>query len=435
MRSSMRALFFVAVSIALGACAGDDDGAKKMDEGSALASDAGTSAEAGSVAPDAAGPAAARPPGYMPPSLIPEGYNPPSLLALTPEQTLDAFRRIEDTYVTTTAKRGAKVFPLPAAVRQVAPVVSWRGKSYDDLGTFMTEARITGLLALKNGEIVLERYALGRTESDRWTSFSVGKSITSLLVGAAIQDGYIGGLEEPVTKYIPELAGSAYEGVTIRQLITMTSGVKWNEDYADPNSDVALSSFWPGEPGVNPLVSYMRRLPRAAEPGTLFAYKTGETDMAGILVANATGRGLSQYLSEKIWAPYGMEADAVWIVDGGSIERGGCCISMTLRDYGRLGLFVSTGAMAAGKRVVSEAYLTAATSNQIMPPAVGNYGYFWWIGAGGNYAARGIFGQSIQIIPSKQLVIVTNSAFPLATSQEYSEAVSAVTTAIATASD
>jgi CubicO group peptidase (beta-lactamase class C family) len=213
----------------------------------------------------------------------------------------------------------------------------------------------------------------------------------------------------------------------------MTSGVKWNEDYADPNSDVALSSFWPGEPGVNPLVSYMRRLPRANEPGTVFSYKTGETDMAGILVANATGRGLAQYLSEKIWAPFGMERDAIWIVDGASVERGGCCISMTLRDYGRLGLFALMGGKAAGKQVVPEWYLKEATSNQIKPPAMGNYGYFWWIGPGDNYSARGIFGQMIHVIPQQQLIVVVNAAFPTATSQAHSEALTALVSAIAAA--
>lgn len=371
------------------------------------------------------------PPGYTPRSIIPEGYSPPSLLVLTPDQQLDIFAHIEDTYATTTAKRGPKVRELPSSPQPLAPRVTWRGKNYaDDLATFMVDARMTGVLAVQRGEIVLERYALGRTKDDRWTSFSVGKSITSLLLGAALQDGSIGSLADPVTKYIPQLAGSGYDGVTVRQLITMTSGVKWNEDYADPNSDVAASSFWPGEPGFNPLVSYMRRLPRAAEPGTVFSYKTGETDMAGILVAYATGRGLADYLSEKIWAPFGMEQDAVWIVDGGSIERGGCCISMTLRDYARVGLFTLSGGMVEGKRVISEAYLREATTNQLLPPASGSYGYFWWIGPDDNYSARGIFGQMIHIDPSRELIVVVNAAFPSALSDEHVAALTAVVSAI-----
>jgi CubicO group peptidase (beta-lactamase class C family) len=179
----------------------------------------------------------------------------------------------------------------------------------------------------------------------------------------------------------------------------------------------------------------MRMLPRAAEPGTVFTYKTGETDMAGILVAYATGRGLAQYLSEKIWAPYGMERDAIWIVDRSSIERGGCCISMTLRDYARVGLFVLSGGMAGGKRVVPEWYLKDATSNRIMPPATGSYGYFWWIAPDASFSARGIFGQMIQIVPQQSLIVVTNAAFPSAVSQEYSAALTSVVSAVRAATE
>ncbi|MET0342137.1 MAG: serine hydrolase domain-containing protein [Polyangiales bacterium] len=392
------------------ACAGA--GLEPLDAPSALAS--------------AAEPGAHVPPGYTPPPIIPAGYNPPFLLALTPAQQLDVYKRIEAHFVGTTAKRGAAESALPVASKPIAPRVSWRGKAYDDVETFMADARLTGALVLKHGEIVLEKYALGRTASDRWTSFSVGKSVTSLLVGAAIQDGYILSLEEPVTKYIPDLAKSAYEGVTIRQLLTMTSGVKWNEDYADINSDVSQSALWVGEPGVNPMVSYMRKLPRAAAPGTEFSYKTGETDMAGVLVSNATGRGLAQYLSEKIWAPYGMDQDAYWIVDGGSHERGGCCLSMSLRDYGRLALFVLGGGVAGGKQVVAPGFLAEATRNQIKPPAVGSYGYFWWIDGTQAFSARGIFGQTIQVVPSEGLVVVTNGAFPTAVGQEGIAAVTAL---------
>lgn len=417
----------------LSAC-GSDDTNRTWDDAGATATPT-TDAGAGNAAAsgDATSPSTATPPGYTPPALVPEGYNPPSLLVLSGEQQLETFMHIEQTYVTREAARGAEVTPLAVAADQIAPEVTWMGTTYS-LDALMEATRITGVLAVQAGEIVLERYALGRTADDRWTSFSVAKSLTSLLLGAAIQDGYIEDIDELVTKYIPDLAGSGYDGVTIRQLITMTSGVQWNEDYADPNSDVALSSFWPGEPGIqNPLVSYMRRLPRAAEPGTVFSYKTGETDIAGILVAYATGRGLAQYLSEKIWAPFGMEQDAVWIVDGGSMERGGCCISMTLRDYGRVGLFVLGGGIAAGKQVVPAWYMEAATSNQIKAPATGSYGYFWWINADGSYAARGIFGQSIQLFPEQELIVVTNSAFPSATSSEHREALTALTLAIRSA--
>ena len=278
--------------------------------------------------------------------------DPSRLLTLTPAEQLDVYKHIEDNFDVRVVKRGPQVSVLPVSDQQVRPPVTWRGKTYTDLTAFMTDARMTGVIVLKDGKIVFENYALGRKPNDRWTSFSVAKSVTSTLIGAAVKDGYITSLDDPVTKYVPNLGGAGYDGVTVRQLLTMTSGVKWNEDYTDMNSDVARSGDWPGEPGMNPLVSYMRRLPREAQPGTKWVYKTGETDMAGILLANAVHENIADYLSEKIWKPYGMERDAVWMTDKGGMPRGGCCISMTLRDYARFALFVDGGGRAGGKQVV-----------------------------------------------------------------------------------
>ena len=362
----------------------------------------------------------------IPPATIPADYAPPSLLTLTPEEQLQHYKAIENTWVTQTVERGDEVHKLPRADDMLSPSMTWRDETYDDIQSFMNASMMTGVLVIKDGEIILENYAHGRTAEDRWTSFSVAKSVTGLLVGAALKDGYIDSLDDPVTDYIPDLAGSGYDNVNVRQLITMTSGVKWNEDYEDPNSDVSQASSWPGEPGMNHLVSYMRRLPGEAEPGSEFSYKTGETDMAGLLVASATGRGLAQYLSEKIWKPYGMEQDAVWIVDRDGMERGGCCMSMTLRDYGRIGQFVLDGGVADGEQVVPEWYLAEATSNQLKPPAEGAYGYFWWMIGEEAYGARGIFGQSITVYPEDGLVVAVNSAFPRASSREYSAALTAL---------
>src|SRR5438477_316887 len=169
-------------------------------------------------------------------------------------------------------------------------------------------------------------------------------------------------------------------GAKVRQLITRTSGVKWNEDYEDLGSDVAKVGLTAGEPGMNPVVSYMRHLPREAEPGTKFVYNTGQTDLAGILVSNATGKPLAQYLSEKIWAPFGMEQDAIWIEDAAGHERGGCCMSMTLRDYGRLGLFMLEGGKAGGRPVVPAGWVADATSAHVQKHG---YGFFWWMIPGG----------------------------------------------------
>jgi hypothetical protein len=195
----------------------------------------------------------------------------------------------------------------------------------------------------------LERYARGFGPEQRWTSFSVAKSLTSTLAGAAVKDGHIRSLDDPVVKYVPELKGSGYDGVTVRQVLTMSSGVRWNEDYSDPKSDVAQMFAAPPPPGMDVTVAYLRGLPRAAEPGTKWNYNTAETNLAGVIVSRAVGRPLSAYASEKIWRPYGMEADAFWQVDERGHEIAGCCLSARLRDYARIGQFMLDGGMAGGK--------------------------------------------------------------------------------------
>lgn len=351
----------------------------------------------------------------------------PSILFWDGPQQAVGYRTIEKIYKTHTIKRGAKVHPLPKAARQVDPRWSFDGKDWT-IDSYMAANRVSGVLAIKDGKIVLEKYGLGRKPTDRWTSFSVAKSVTSTLVGAAIQDGKIKGLDAPVVDYIPELKGSAYEGVSVRQMLMMSSGVKWNEDYADPKSDVAQAGQAILEPGVDPMVSYLRRLPRANTPGTKFNYNTGETDLVGILVSNAVGKSLATYASEKIWKPFGMEQDAVWMTDLAGRERGGCCISMTLRDYGRVGLFVLGG----GKGILPAGWTQAATSKQIenQDPASGGYGYFWWIRGDGTYDARGIFGQSITTFPKEHLIIVQNAAWPKATGKELSAGRNAMIAAV-----
>lgn len=335
-----------------------------------------------------------------------------SILFWTPEQQAWGYRNMEKIAPVRVFKRGKTVHPLPLGV-QIDPSFQAGGKTYDT-ESYMRDFRASGVIVIKNGKIVLERYAMGRGPKDRWTSFSVAKSLTSTLIGAAIKDGKIKSLDDGVTTYIPELKGSAYEGVTVRDLITMTSGVKWNESYTDPNSDVAKVGLSILEPGVNPVISYMRRLPREAPPGTQFVYKTGETDLAGILLSNAVGEPLAQYLSEKIWRPYGMEQDGIWVEDVAGHERGGCCVSMTLRDYGRVGQFLLDHGRAAGHDVLPAGWIEDATAEHVKKPP---YGYFWWLIPGG-YEAEGIFGQTLSMFPEDHLVVAINSAWPAAWSKE-----------------
>ena len=330
----------------------------------------------------------------------------PMILTWTPAQQARWYPAIETVFETRTIARGPTVHPLPKAARQIAPTFALKGRTWS-VDDYMAAWSVSGVLVLKDGKIVLERYGLGRKVGDRWTSFSVAKSITSTLAGAAIQDGKLQ-LTDPVTAFLPELKGSAYDGVSVHDLMTMSSGVQWNEDYADPKSDIAQAGVML-EPGVDPYISYVKRLGRAHPPGTTWHYNTSETNLMGIVVARAAGKPLAAYLSEKIWKPYGMARDAVWMVDRGGMETGGCCISMTLRDYARFGQFMLDGGVADGKRVVPADWVREATRVQISNGLSG-YGYFWWIGPEA-FEAEGIYGQSILVYPKDRLVVVINSAW------------------------
>jgi CubicO group peptidase (beta-lactamase class C family) len=330
----------------------------------------------------------------------------PMMLTWTPAQQRQWYPAMETVFETRTVARGPAAHPLPRAAKQIAPTYEFRGKTWTVDG-YMAANSVSGLLVLKDGKILLERYGLGRKPDDRWTSFSVAKSVTSTLAGAAVRDGRLK-LTDMVTAYIPELKGSAYEGVSIRDLMTMSSGVAWNEDYNDPKSDIAQAGVVL-EPGVDPYVSYVKRLGRSHPPGTTWHYNTSETNLMGIVVARAAGQPLAAYLSEKIWKPYGMERDAVWMVDRGGLELGGCCISMTLRDYGRVGQFMLDGGMAGAKPVLPDGWVGEATKVQIANGLTG-YGYFWWIGPEA-FEAEGIYGQSILVYPKDRLVVVINSAW------------------------
>ena len=291
--------------------------------------------------------------------------------------------------------------PLPAGAPLKLPL---------DVDAYMAGQRSAALLIVQGGKLRLERYGLGFDHSGRWTSFSVAKSLTSTLAGAALRDGAIRSMDDKVSDYIPQLKGSAYDEVSVRQLLTMTSGVQWNEDYADPQSDVARFNNHQPEQGVDALVSYMRRLPRAAPAGTRWLYSTGETNLVGILVSQATGKPLAQYLQEKIWQPAGMEQTATWILSKSGQEISGCCVQAAPRDYARFGLFILEGARVNGQSIVPDGWLAQATSKQadIGEPGRG-YGYQWWTYDDGSFAARGIFGQGIFIDPKRELVIISNA--------------------------
>ncbi|WP_209347785.1 serine hydrolase [Pontixanthobacter sp. CEM42] len=321
-------------------------------------------------------------------------------------RTLDAIPILADARV---IESGDTIRKLPDGAALSIP---------SDVDAYMEEQRTAAIVILLDGKLVYERYGLDFDADGKWTSFSVAKSFTSTLVGAAVKDGYIKSLDDKVTDYIEGLKGSAYDDVSIQQLLTMTSGVRWNEDYTDPQSDVALFNEHQAEDGEDVTVSYMKTLPRDVPAGEKWVYSTGETNLIGVLVSEATGKSLADYLSEKVWAPYGMQQDATWLLGSTGHEISGCCIQAATRDYARFGEFIRGGAMVDGESIVPADWLAQATTKQadIGAPGYG-YGFQWWTYDDGSYAAQGIFGQGIFIDPARNLVIASNSNWPNASGQ------------------
>ncbi len=352
------------------------------------------------------------------PSLAQKVTNPDSVSKNTfvwnQEEKEFGFAHFDEIFKTRKVSKGRKVHKLTEGTAIAA--FSKGGQKEKELDAFITEQKVAGMLILQNGTIKLERYELGFSEAQRWTSQSVAKSVTSTLLGAAIKDGYIKSIDDYITKYLLDLKGSAYDKVTIRHLLTMTTGVKWSEIYNDPNSDIIKFYTQPVEPGIDETVSYMKHLPSEAEPGKKWVYKTGETHLLGVLVSVATGKTLAEYLSLKIWKPYGMESDANWNIGRTNQEFAGCCLQMKLRDFGRFGQFMLDGASIKGKSIVPDDWMQMATQIQVKLWPGWGYGFQWWTLSDGTYRALGIHGQMIYIDPARKLVIVLNSAWPEAES-------------------
>ena len=343
-----------------------------------------------------------------------------NILFWTANQRLDAFRRIESILPTAKIKAGNSYREL----RKTKPLefeIKIDSKSLS-LDKFMDIQKNVGIVILHNGEIRLEKYKSNMDKDTRWISFSITKSISSTLIGAAIADGFIKSIDDPVTNYIPELVGSGYDGVSIRHVLTMSSGVAWDENYTDTESDVSKFQYVTPELGQDPTIAYMQKLKRELEPGIHFNYNTGETNLIGVLVSNATGKKISQYLSEKIWTTFGMEHEANWLLNAGVSEHGGCCISATVRDYARFGQFVLEEMSADNPCVVPKDWFIEAGKKQIsFGNENGGYGYQWWVSNEDSFSAIGIFGQQIFIDPSRNLVIAIISNWDTAVGKKYLE--------------
>jgi CubicO group peptidase (beta-lactamase class C family) len=338
---------------------------------------------------------------------------------LYPDIQVNTFRNIDRLFPTRTVRRGANVSQMPVKLTAMEDFAFETGGKRYDLYDVLSLNRVTGLLIFQDGAIRFEKYLLGNDEATRWMSMSVVKSMTGVLVGAAIQDGLIGSIDDPIVRYLPQFTGSAYDGVTVRQLLMMASGVAWDETYTDPASDRRrmLEAQIAQQPGA--ILDLMAALPRAAEPGTRWNYSTGETHIVGALVQAATGRPVADYLSEKLWAPLGMESDATWWLDSpGGLEVASSGLSATLRDYARFGLFLLNDGVIGEQRVLPEGWMEQASSRKVIGGEEIEYGYLLWPLHGRSYAAIGIFGQFVFVDPDRNLVVAMWSAQPKPTDRE-----------------
>lgn len=357
----------------------------------------------------------------------------------TTAQKLIAHRNMNLLFPSKTVSAGKKFYPLP---KQPDIAVNYQHRGiHHDIDSYIASTNATGLLVIKNGEIVLERYAKGNHERTLWASRSIAKSFTSTLIGMAIKDGYIKSVDEPVSRYVPELTGTLFEKVSIRQSLQMATGVPYTEDTLDPTTDIfpLQACTVGGQKG-----SFARFLVKLASrdngyltpPGSIFNYSSADAVLNGLIAERATGISPPTYMQEKIWQPFGMERDSYWNLeaeDGSAFTASG--YGATLRDYGRFGLFIlNGGVLPDGTKTLpdgwmNEALLPTAASLEASQP----YGFQWWLhehqdilstkagavdpnqpdlapirprGSDTMFYALGSSGQVIAINPSENMVIV-----------------------------
>lgn len=332
------------------------------------------------------------------------------------------YRIVDRLFATRTIRRGPVARPLPRGPA-CEPGWSIDGEARD-VETFMDRNSVAGLLVIRHGQIVLERYGLGLQPQDRWSTMSTVKSMTSMLVGAALRDGAIGSIDDPLTRYLPQLGGSGYAQATVRHLMTMSSGVAWSEIYTDKNSDVNRYSKSLADKVPGGVLAMLRERPSAHAPGTAWHYNTGDTYLLGAVICAATGGTLADYMSDRIWQPCGMEFDAYYTLESeGGQEIGGSRAGMTLRDMGRFAQLVLDDGRIGDTQVLPPGWVDLATARAFDIPATFNathrqalgitgYGFGWWLRDDGAVLAMGHSGQRMFIDRRRGLVLVNLAAYP-----------------------
>jgi CubicO group peptidase (beta-lactamase class C family) len=326
-----------------------------------------------------------------------------------------SFSHLDEILPHYTLNKAQSPLPLAKAATEVKLGYRFENQAWT-LEDFLAHQRVTGLLVIKDGAVLFERYQYDRKPADRFISHSMAKSIVSLGVGMAVAEGKIASLDDLVSKYVPKLAGSAYGETTIRNVLRMSSGVKFSEAY-DGNDD--LTRFVIARSREGSIAALREFNTREAEQGTRFHYASSETMVLTVLLHAVTGTTLSEYLTARLWQPIGAEGDATWIKGADGTESGFGNFNATLRDYGRLGMMLANDGVVGGKQIVPKDYLLDATDWRRQPPAFQprkatpyfGYGFQFWPfpGEKRRFALLGVYGQSIFVDPELKLVMVVTA--------------------------
>ena len=332
-------------------------------------------------------------------------------------EQFENLNRLAEIYPVSTMIASPRPFEFKDGSLIELPNSFWYKDSQIDVQTFLSETDTSSLLVLEDGEIRFETYMLTGGRYVNWMSMSVAKSFIATGIGIAVDENLID-IYLPITDYVPSLLGSAYDSVQIKDILQMSSGATWNENYNDPNSDVMRLARIMAIGGS--MDEFVATLERGAKPGTLNHYNSTDTQALGMLLARATGKSVSEYLTEKVWHPLGMESDGYWLVDDHNVELAFGGLNATARDYAKLGELYRLNGAWIGKQIVSEKWIQEATTPDaphVMPGVNEDYplgyGYQWWIPESSEreFLAIGVYNQFIYVNPTRKMVIVKLSAF------------------------
>lgn len=344
------------------------------------------------------------------------------------DRIVENFRTFEEHFPTSDLKAAAAPDIYPDGKAYTLPTTfEYEGEELNSR-SFLEESTTTGLFILQNDSIRFEEYYNGNTETTENISWSMAKSFISALIGIAVGEGHIKHVMEPVETYVPELKGSAYEGVRIKDVLQMSTGVRFNEDYGDFYSDI--NRWGRGFALGSSQDEFATTLEREREPGTFNHYVSINTHVLGMLLARATGKSVTEYLQEKIWNPVGMEHDGYWVTDSEGVELSLGGLNTTLRNYAKIGSVFMNDGQWKGKQVVPAEWVRASTNADAPHLKAGDnpnstnvygYGYQWWLPASeqGEFMAQGVYNQHIYINPTTRTVIVKLSANHLFNDKSY----------------